>query len=140
MRFSRWGYATVSAAHILGIAILVGAVVPLNLRLLGAWGQRPLTELSRVLVPMAASGAVLAVVTGTLLFTVRARRYADLDILKVKLILVIAGLISAVVFHVMAGWWLQRSAPAQRRLHAAVSLGCWIGAVLCGRYIAFAGR
>lgn len=137
LRFSRWGYATANAAHILSIGLLIGAVVPMNLRLLGAWGQRSLTELARVLVPMAATGAGLAVLTGAMLFTVRARRYADVDLLKAKLVLIATGLISAIVFHVVAGWWLERSGPVQRRVHATISLLCWIGALLCGRYIAY---
>ena len=40
LRVSRWGYAAVSGAHILGIALLVGAILPLNLRLLGFWQVR----------------------------------------------------------------------------------------------------
>lgn len=140
LRLSRWGYATANAAHILGIALLVGAIVPLNLRLLGAWAKRPLPDLARVLVPMAITGATLAVLTGMMLFTVRAKRYADVEFLQAKLVLVATGLISAVVFHAAAGWWLERAGPRQRRIHAAISLVCWIGALLCGRYIAYAGR
>ncbi len=137
LRFSRWGYATVNAAHILGIALLVGAIVPLNLRLLGAWAQRPLTDLARVLVPMAMAGTALAVTTGALLFTIRAKHYAKIDLLYAKLTLVGVGIGSAVVFHLAAGWWLERASPGRRRTHAAVSLICWIGALLCGRYIAY---
>lgn len=140
LRFSRWGYATANAAHIFSIALLVGAIVPLNLRLLGAWGKRSLSELARVLVPMAGTGAVLAVLTGTMLFSVRAKHYAEIDLLKAKLALIATGIVSAIVFHVVAGWWLQRSGSTQRRVHAAISLICWVGALLCGRYIAYAGR
>ena len=35
LRGARWSYAAVSALHIFGIAALVGAVIPLNLKLLG---------------------------------------------------------------------------------------------------------
>ena len=138
LRYSRWGYATVNAMHILGIALLVGAVVPLNLRLLGAWGQRSLPELARVLVPMAASGVAVAVTTGVLLFTVRAKHYGKLELIYAKLGLVSIGVVAAIVFHIAAGWWLERAAPGQRRVHAMISLMCWIGALLCGRYIAYA--
>ena len=41
LRVSRLGYAAVSGAHILGIAFLVGAILPLNLRLLGFWPSIP---------------------------------------------------------------------------------------------------
>jgi len=72
LRASRWGYAAVSGAHILGIALLVGAILPLNLRLLGFWRSIPRANLLRVLVPVAATGLVLAVFTGPLLFSVGA--------------------------------------------------------------------
>ena len=140
LKLSRWGYASANAAHIFGIALLVGAIVPLNLRLLGAWSRHSLPDLARVLVPMAMTGATLAVLTGMMLFTVRAKRYADVEFLQAKLALVATGLISAIVFHAAAGWWLDRAGPRQMRIHAAISLVCWIGALLCGRYIAYAGR
>ena len=37
LRGSRWVYAAVNTAHIFAIALLIGSVVPLNLRLLGVW-------------------------------------------------------------------------------------------------------
>lgn len=138
LRFSQWRYATANAVHILGIALLVGAVVPLNLRLLGAWPRHSLTELARVLVPVAATGLTIAVLAGMAIFSVRAKDYGVLELLWFKLSLVAVGIVSAIAFHVAAGWWLERSGPVQRRVHAAVSLACWIGALFCGRYIAYA--
>jgi hypothetical protein len=35
LRTSRWSYAALSGAHVLGIALLIGAVMSLNLRLVG---------------------------------------------------------------------------------------------------------
>lgn len=49
LRGSVWAYPLVNAAHILGVALLVGATVPLDLRLLGAWRSLPLGPLWRVL-------------------------------------------------------------------------------------------
>ena len=88
LRASRWGYAVVSGAHILGIALLVGAILPLNLRLLGFWRSIPRANLLRVLVPVAATGLVLAVLTGPLLFSVRAQEYAAVGFLQAKFVFV----------------------------------------------------
>jgi hypothetical protein len=77
LRVSRWGYVAVNAAHILGIALLVGAIVPLHLRFLGMWRSVSRQVLIRVLVPIAATGLGLAVVAGILLFSVRAGEYAN---------------------------------------------------------------
>ena len=74
LRASRWGYAAVNGAHILGIALLVGAILPLNLRLLGFWPSIPRANLLRVLVPISAMGLALAVLTGSLLSCVTVPR------------------------------------------------------------------
>ena len=34
---SVWWYPLINAGHILGIALLVGGIIPLDLRLLGLW-------------------------------------------------------------------------------------------------------
>ena len=56
LRTARWGYAVLNTAHVLGIALLVGAILPLDLRLLGFWPRIPRDDLSRILVPVAVAG------------------------------------------------------------------------------------
>jgi hypothetical protein len=138
LRVSRWGYAAVNTAHVLGIALLVGSVVPLDLRLLGLWPGVPRASLVRVLAPVAGAGLALAVLAGLLLFSVRAREYAGVGFLQAKLALVIAGTGSALAAHRAHGLALEGASDARLRAHALVSLACWLGALLCGRLIAFA--
>jgi hypothetical protein len=59
--------------HVFGMALLVGAILPLDLRLLGCWPGVSRSALIRVLAPVAATGLVIAVAAGILLFSVRAR-------------------------------------------------------------------
>ena len=139
LRVSRWGYAAVNATHIFGIALLVGSVVPMNLRLLGLWSDTPRAMLMRVLAPVAATGLTLAVVAGLLLFSVRAREYAGLGVLQVKLFLVVAGALSALAAVRAHGVALEGAGNYRLRVLAVVSLTCWIGALICGRLIAFVG-
>ena len=138
LRVSRWGYAAVNGAHILGIALLVGSVVPMNLRLLGLWSGTPRPGLMRVLMPVAASGLSLAVLAGALLFTVRAREYAGMPVFQAKLVLIAAATLSAVLLLRAHGRTLKGAAPGRLRVHALLSVICWIGALACGRLIAFA--
>lgn len=138
LRFSRWGYAWVNAAHVLGIALLVGAILPLDLRLLGAWRDVPRASLVRVLAPVAAAGLGLAVVTGALLFSTRATDYADVGFLQMKLSLAAIGLVSALWVHAAHGPTLEGARRGRLAAHAAVSAFCWLGALVCGRMIAFA--
>lgn len=140
LRVSRWGYAALNATHIFGIALLAGASIPLNLRLLGLWPDTPLGALARVLAPIAATGLALAVAAGLTLFTVRATVYAGNIFLQIKLLLVVAGALSALVLHHRHGRTLDGLGKKRPTVHAVMSIGCWIGAILCGRLIAFAGE
>lgn len=137
LRFSRWTYAGVNTAHVLGVALTLGAVVPLNLRLLGFWRSVPLAGLARVLVPAAGFGLALALAAGLLLFSVRASEYGALTLLQVKLLLVALGTVSALRLHARHGMRLEDASAGARRLHALVSLVSWTGALVCGRLIAF---
>ena len=139
LRGSRWGYAAVNAAHIFAIALLIGSVVPLNLRLLGVWRGISREVVVRVLAPVAASGLTLALLTGPLLFSVRAREYSAVGFLQLKLIFIAAGLLSALALGRAHGFLLKDAPRAPLVGHAVLSTVCWLGALVCGRLIAFAG-
>ena len=137
LRFGKWGYAAVNTAHIFGIAMLVGAILPLDLRLIGAWRLTPRAELARVLVPVAATGLAIAVVAGALLFSVRALEYADLGLMQVKLVLVATGASAAILLHARFGWLMEEASERRLAVHGTLSMVCWIGALICGRLIGF---
>lgn len=139
LRHGRWSYAAVNATHILGLALLIGSVAVLDLRLLGVWKSIPLDVLTRPLVPVAASGLALAMAAGLLLFAVRAPEYAAMPIFVAKLALIAIGTASAVGHHLLHGRSLERASPAMLRLAGATSLLCWTGALLLGRALAFLG-
>ena len=139
LRSSRWGYAALNAAHIFAIALLIGSVVPLNLRLFGVWRGISREAVVRVLAPIAASGLILASITGPLLFSVRAREYSDVGFLQVKLIFIAVGILSTLVLCWTHGFLLKDAPRARLVGHAILSTVCWLGALVCGRLIAFAG-
>ena len=137
LRVSRWGYAAVSGAHILGIALLVGGILPLDLRLLCLWPSTHRADIVRVLVATAASGLALAAITGALLFSVRAQDYWTIDFFQAKLAFILAGTVSAVLIHRSYGLTLEAANPTRLRWSALLSMACWIGALASGRAIAF---
>lgn len=137
LRGARWGYAAVNGAHILGIAMLAGASLTLDLRLLGFWRGADRKALVRVLVPVAMAGLTLAGTMGFCLFAIRAREYAGLDIFRIKLVLIAVGASAAILLHARAGWLLGDATTRALRTHAVISMTCWLGALACGRLIAF---
>lgn len=138
LRYSRWGYAAVNTVHVLAVALLVGAAVPMSLRLLGVWRERvAVSALVPVLATVAALGAGVAIATGSLLFSVRAGEYAAVPVLWLKLALIATGLVSALALHRRYGWALVGAGRGRLAAAGAVSLVCWLGALTAGRMIAF---
>lgn len=131
LRASTWLYPAVNALHILGIALLVGGILPLDLRRLGAWSGVPVAHLERVLTATAAAGLCLAVLSGTLLFAVGASDYAALGVFQAKMALVALGTATAL--------WARRRFAAERvpAWAALLSLGVWLAALGAGRAIGY---
>ena len=142
LRASRWVYPVVNTGHIMGIALLFGAIVPLDLRLMGFWRAIPTAMLSRVLVPMAAVGVATAVVTGALLFSVHAVQYAKTTLFLVKMLIVAAAIANAVLvgraaLRLGAEEKADAGPPGRLRVVGLISAGLWLAAILCGRMIAY---
>jgi hypothetical protein len=135
LRMSRWGYAAVSALHVFGIALLVGGIVPLDLRLLGLWRSMDLAGLYRVLARVAATGLALAAVSGFLMFSARAAEYAALDLFALKLALIGGGTTHALLLH-LGSQFPAVSRPRQITT-GVISLLVWPVTLVCGRLLAF---
>src|ERR671914_342859 len=101
LRGSVWVYPLVNAAHILGVALLVGSIVPLDLRLLGAWRSVPLAPLWGVLTRIAGAGLVLAMIFGILLFIARATEYAASNLFISKMVIVALGTANALALRML---------------------------------------
>jgi hypothetical protein len=135
LRFSRFGYAAVATAHVAGIGLLLGAIVAFDLRLLGVRRDLPVVPLARLLLPLAAFGLALAIVSGALMFAIRATEYAALAIFALKMALIAAGLGHALAIHFGPG--LAGLSPHAQRRTGALSLAIWLAVLICGRAIAF---
>lgn len=133
LRASVYAYPLVNAAHIVGIALLFGAIVPVDLRLLGLWRRQDPAALLAICRPVAAFGLTLAVSAGVLLFIVRASEYTDKPAIWVKLLVVMAGIVNAG----LAERALRRGAATASTLHAAASLLLWLVAIIAGRMVAY---
>ncbi len=141
LKASVYVYPLVNALHIMGLATLFGAIVALDLRLLGVASGVPLRPLAQHLPRVAAGGLAVAVLTGLLLFTVKPFEYVDNRAFQVKAVLVVAGASHAAIVHASVAWRaLVADGGASRhglRVAAAISLVIWTSAILAGRLIAF---
>lgn len=133
-------YLAVNAAHILAIGLIVGAIVPLDLLLLGVVRAAPIAAIGPLLSRSAAVGVALAILTGLCLFSVRPQEYAGNPAFLAKVSLVSLGIANALLLHLGGGWRtaLEMSTISPvLRVQALLSLAVWIGALLAGRWIAF---
>ena len=140
MRQSIALYPAVETLHILGFAVLLGSIVALDLRLLGAGRALPIAALADHLLPMAVAGFLLAAATGSLLFTTEAVSVIGNPSFQVKLVLLVAAGVNAAILHSRA--WKQvrswgASPPRAARVAAALSIAFWTGVLICGRLIAY---
>ena len=133
---SGWLYAGVNALHVLAIALLVGAITVLDLRLLGLWRGVPIASLAPPAVAVAATGLALAAASGAALFVVQAGEYLANPFLYVKFGAVLVGLVNVAALRT-AGDWTDDAQARRRRLAAALSLAAWLTALAAGRLIAY---
>lgn len=143
LRGSVWVYPLVNAAHILGVALLVGSIVPLDLRLLGVWRSVPLTPLWGVLTRTAGAGLILAMIFGALLFITRASEYTAPNLFISKMAVVALGTANALALRVLPQTQVSEitltkgKPPARLRLAGGISLVTWLTALTLGRLIGY---
>jgi hypothetical protein len=139
-RNSTFAYASLNAAHIFSLGLVVGSIVTLDLRLLGLFRNFPVGAMAAPLTRVAAAGLYFAIVSGFLLFTVRPLAYAMNPALLTKIALVSLGVINALGLRTTRGWqYALEGEPVPDPVRAAAlrSLLIWAGAVLAGRWIGF---
>ncbi|MDJ0623159.1 MAG: hypothetical protein QNJ17_09340 [Desulfocapsaceae bacterium] len=143
LRGSIWIYPAVNTCHILGIALLVGSIVPLDLRLIGIWSRVPLAPLLRVLSTTAALGIGLTLISGMLLFITRASAYMGSTVFLAKMIIVTAGLVNGLIVRRVLSpnnlpvWVDNDRVPPTVRTMAGFSLLTWTMALVLGRLIGY---
>lgn len=140
LKDSGTAYLFVNAAHILGIGLLLGSILPLDLRLLGAFRGVPLAVLGPFLVRTATVGLVLAMLTGAWLFTVKPKEYAGNAAFLFKLALLALALGNVILQHRSLAWRLalrDDRIAVRVRVLAFVSAMLWLSVLVAGRWIGF---
>lgn len=136
LRESTLAYPLVNAAHLIGIALLFGAIVPLDLRLAG-WGRQAGTvdQLSGLLLPVAIFGFLLAASAGLLLFATDARAYAASSLFQAKILLIVLALANALSLRLVD--WRRAGPPNRLAVAGTASVVLWLGAIVLGRLVGY---
>ena len=137
LRESTLAYPLVNALHIVGVALLFGAIVPLDLRLAG-WRREvgPIDGLSRLLLPVSVFGFLLAASAGLLLFATDARAYAASPLFRAKLVLIALALANALALR-RIDWRRPDAADWRIAVAGVASILLWLGVLILGRLIGY---
>lgn len=142
LRGDAWLYPAVETIHIIGFAILVGAAVVFDLRLLGLSPAIRVSDLARHVLPWARRSLFLLVLpSGLLLFATQAEALAASRVFQLKLLLIALAGMNTFVFHGRTARtlaeWDQADPPLAAKVAGALSLVLWVGVVTCGRWLAY---
>ena len=138
-----WTYGIVNLAHILGVASLFGALLVLDLRLLGAWRQVALPDVARPSVPIATAGFTLAAASGLCLIATNATEYIGNPFLYIKFPAIMLGLINVAALNLLPAWKERNARELSSReqfqlsVVGGISLACWLTAISAGRLIGY---
>jgi hypothetical protein len=143
IRESLWLFPIIETVHIFGIILLVGGTSILDMRLMGlTFREEPVSKLAQRFLPWAWAGFIIQVTTGLLMFASEATKmYVNLAF-QVKMSLIVAAGVNAVLFHFLAyqsvrKWDKDPVAPMSARIAGLISILFWFGIVAMGRWIAY---
>ena len=140
---SSWLFPGIESVHVLSIAMVVGSITMVDLRLLDVnLRHRPVGEVTAEILPWTWASFAVAVCTGALMFASNATHYWGTVPFRAKMLLLFLAGFNMLVFHATTNrsvevWGRQAHTPRTAKISGGVSLGLWIGVVTFGRWIGF---
>jgi hypothetical protein len=143
IRESAWAFPTIESVHVIAIALVVGTIAIVDLRLVGlASASRSYTELSREVLPWTWGAFAVAATMGTLMFVSQPVGYFHNAAFRIKMLLLTLAGVNMLVFQLItcrsvARWDRAAAVPLAGRIAAALSLAFWLAIVFFGRRVGF---
>lgn len=139
IRNSLWLFPVIETFHLLGLSVMGGMVLAVDLRLLGlGFRRQPLAQLSRDVQPWLIGALAVMLTSGFLLFLSEALKCWDNAAFWMKMEFLLAALLFTFTIRRR---YTQRDValfnPALAKVVAVVSLALWTGVGIGGRGIGF---
>jgi len=129
-----WAYPMLEVVHLLGVALLLGNLTLLELRVFG-WGPGlPVEPLAKLSLALVAVGFGLAAASGLLMFGTQAGELLANRVFTAKMVLIMLAGCNAGWFHARRS--LQRQ-DRTARLLMLLSSALWLLVLTCGRWIGY---
>lgn len=129
-----WAYPALEVVHIVGIALLLGNLVLLELRVFGRGAALPIKDLARLSLSVALCGFALAAASGLLMFATQPTELLSNRVFTLKMLLLMLAGCNAAWFH-GRGSLVRLDGLARAQMLA--STGVWLAVLVCGRWIAY---
>lgn len=136
-------FPVIEGIHVLALALSLGTIMFVDLRLLGWAMQRtPVSAVIGQLQPWTATGFILMFGSGALLFWSEPVKCISTPAFIVKMIAIGVLGVNMLCFHLgvyrsVARWDLGALAPGRAKLAGALSLALWMVVVFAGRWTAY---
>ena len=134
----------IQSVHICAIAVVMGSIMFVNLRILGLAGpsQQP-SEMIRRLLPWTWCALPFLFASGIVFVIARPVRYFFNPVVGIKFSLLLPALVLTATLHALSrtepGYWeLTAQRRGSARVIAAISILLWLGVMMAGRWIAYA--
>jgi uncharacterized membrane protein len=139
----KWCWAASETVHFIGLSLLFGVVLLLDLRMLGLMKGLPFSVLHRLL-PWGVLGFGVNVVTGIFFFIgAPPNFYITNPVFFWKLALILVAGANALYFTVFDQVWTLKAgetAPMAAKVAAASGICVWVGVIFCGQMLPFIGH
>ena len=138
-----WAWPIAEILHFMGLSLLLGSMLIVDIRLAGHWRAISLNAVHRLL-PWTILGFAINLITGTLFFFGDPERYVANIGFKIKMLLVVIAGLNAIWFKLridpdMASWGPDQDSSSQAKVVAYISLLTWFSVLLFGRLIPYIG-
>lgn len=134
LRSHVWAYPALEVVHIVGIALLLGNLVLLELRVFG-WGATIAPrDLARLSLSLALCGFGLAALSGLVMFATQPQELLSNRAFTLKMLLLMLAACNAAWFH---GRGSLARLDGLARAQMLLSTLIWLAVVACGRWIAY---
>src|SRR6516225_2904410 len=137
-----WVWPTCETLHFVGLSMLFGVVLTLDLRMLGVGRNTLSFEALYQLLPLGMLGFTLNLITGMMFFVAMPKQYVGF-LFFLKMMLVVFGALNVLYFMVCKAPWTVGDgddAPALTKLIAASAIVIWIAVLFCGHMLPWLGN
>ena len=136
-----WVWPAAEIFHFIGLTMIFGTVLLVNLRLLGIISHVSFASVYRLL-PWGIAGFIINFISGMLFFIAVPDQYTQNTGFARKMVLMVIAAVTMIyptVFDNVSDLRAEDTAPVQNRVIAGASIALWVAVIFFGRYLPYIG-